>query len=192
MAVTLPTSPPVSAIAGDTWTWTDESADYPASAGWVVAYRIAGPDVLTWNAGWAVAAADTTTVTIPATSTANLRAGAYRVTATYTLAGVRHSVPLGTMTVEANPDTLAAGDTVGWAERTLAAIEGFLEGHLEGGVQYYMIGTRQVGSIPLPELYAMRSKLRAEVAAKRRGAAGLLGPTIAWHYRRPVSAGDDL
>jgi len=168
MTVTLATSSPVSAVAGDTWTWTDTSTDYPASDGWVVAYRIAGPDVLTWDASWVTTDADLSTIAVPATTTAPLRAGTYRVVKTYTSGAERYSVEEAALTVTANPDTLAAGDTVSWAETTLAVVESFLAGHLEGGVSYYQIGNRQITAIPLPELLQIRNKLRAEVATRRR------------------------
>ena len=185
MTVTIPTAPPSAAVAGDTWTWTDTSSDYPASEGWVLAYRIAGPDVVTWSSGYVAASGDTSTVTIPAATTASLRAGSYRVVATYTLSGARYSVECARLTVTANPDTLAAGDTVSWAETTLAAIESFLGGHLEGGVQSYMVGQRQLQHIALGELITMRNNLRAEVAAQRRGRTGILGPSLSFAYRNP-------
>jgi hypothetical protein len=191
MTVTIPTAPPCAAVAGDTWTWTDTSSDYPASDGWVLAYRIAGPDVLAWSSGYVATSGATSTVTIPAATTAPLRAGTYRVVATYTLSGARYSVECDRLTVTANPDTLAAGDTVSWAASTLAAIESFLAGHLEGGVSYYQIGNRQITAIPLPELIQMRNNLRTEVAGERRGRRSVLGPTLSFAYRNPVSVGDD-
>ncbi len=184
MTATLATTPPVSAVAGDTWTWTDTNNDYPAPT-WTVAYRIAGPDVLTWSSGWVTASGSTSTIVIPAASTASLRAGTYRVVKTYTSGTERYSVEESRLTVTANPDTLAAGDTVSWAETTLAAIEAFLAGHLEGGVSYYQIGNRQITAIPLPELITMRNNLRNEVAAQRRGRSGILGPTLSFSYRNP-------
>ena len=190
MTATIPTAPPSAAVAGDTWTWTDTSSDYPASDGWVLAYRIAGPDVVTWSSGFVATSGGTSTVTIPAATTAPLRAGSYRVVATYTLSGARHSVECARLTVTANPDTLSAGDTVSWAETTLAAIESFLEGHLEGGVSYYQIGNRQITSIPLPELIQMRNSLRAEVAVQRRGRTGILGPSLSFAYRNPGTVED--
>jgi hypothetical protein len=185
MTVPLPTAPPVSAIAGDTWTWTDTNSDYPASEGWVAAYTIAGPGTLPWDASWATVSGDTTTILIPASATATLCAGPYRVIASYTLSGARHSVECARLVVSANPTALAPGDTVSWAEKTLAVIEAFLAGHLEGGVGYYQIGNRQVTAIPLPELIQMRNNLKAEVAAQRRGRRGVLGPTLAFAYRDP-------
>jgi hypothetical protein len=192
MTVTLPTAPPVRAVAGDTWTWTDTNSDYPASDGWVVAYVIAGPSTLTWDAAFAVASGDTTTITIPAASTAPLAAGPYRIVATYTLSGARYSVEHPALVVAADPAMLAPGDTVSWAEKTLAVIEAFLGGHLEGGVGYYQIGNRQVTAIPLPELIQMRNNLKAEVAAQRRGRRGVLGPTLAFAYRDPGVREDGL
>jgi hypothetical protein len=124
-------------------------------------------------------------VTIPAASTAALPSGTYQVTATYTNGAARASSRLSPIVVNPNPDSLTAGDTVSWAERTLAAIEAFLGGHLEGGVQYYMIGTRQVQAIGLDELWKIRRNLQAEVAAQRRGRQGVLGQAIAFQYHRP-------
>lgn len=185
MTVTLPTAPPTAAIAGDTWAWTDTSTIYPASEGWVLSYVLAGPNVLEWDPAWATVSGGTTTIDIPGTATRALAAGTYRLTAIYTLGATRYSVRCGAVTVAADPASLAAGDTVSWAERTLAVIEAFLGGHLEGGVQYYMIGTRQVGAIPLEDLWKIRRNLQAEVAAQRRGATGLLGTGIAFHYHQP-------
>lgn len=186
MATTLPTFPPVAATAGDTWEWTDTNTTYPASDGWVVAYRFVGKSKLTWDASWASVSDNTTTLTIPATSTLLLSAGSYKVYAEYSLSGVRHTVVYDPCQVAANPAMLQAGDTCSYAEILLPKVEEAITARMTGGaVAYYMIGSRQVGNIPLPELLALRAQLRMEVAAERGGQVKSFGTTIKYRMKQP-------
>lgn len=178
MTAALATTPPTLATAGDTWTWTDTHSDYPATDSWVLAYRIAGPDVLAWDASWATVSGNTTTILIPAASTLRLRAGRYAVYAEYTLSGVRHTEAYDPLVVLANPATLTAGATRAWEETALEKVECFLAGNLADGVQYYQIGNRQVGSIPIKELFAIRDRLKAEVAILRSATSTGFGRAV--------------
>ncbi len=78
MAAPIPTSVPVSFFLGDTWTWTKDLADYPAST-WTLTYYfvpLAGGD----DRFDVVATADGTThsVTVAAATTAAYVAGKYQ------------------------------------------------------------------------------------------------------------------
>lgn len=169
MAETVPSGEPTTLTAGNTWSWTRTFPDYaPSESGgtWTLSYAIVGLDRLQWSAGWVTTSGGVWTVTVPATAT-NLRPGAYQWTAILTggsgYAGQRFTPASGVLTIAANPANLKAGDTVSFAERTLAVVEAALEGRLTADMESYSIGGRSVTAIPVAELYAMRQRLRTEV-----------------------------
>lgn len=174
MTAVLPSAPPTQATAGDTWKWVDSHPDYPASDGWVVAFRIAGASVLDWDSSWVTTVGDDNTVAIPAASTAQLTAGRYQVTAEYSKSGERFTVPQSPLVVEPDPATLAPGATLHRAERELEQLNCAIDAMLAGkAIQYYQIGNRQVGNTPLKDLMALRDQLELKVAGLRsRGGFG--------------------
>jgi hypothetical protein len=176
---TRPTAIPAQLTAGDSWTWERSHADYPADDGWVLSYGIVGDELVEWEPGWATTEGSVHVVTIPMAATAKLKAGgSYRFVEMVTKASERTSLTNSVHIVEADPIQFAAGDGISWARRMVRTIEAFLEGHLEDGLQYQMIGTRQLQHIPLPELRAFLAQLRDEVATERAGRAGILGRPI--------------
>ena len=180
MAQQTPTGEPSTATAGDTWQWIKQLRDYaPTETGgtWTLSYAIAGAGALTWDASWVTSDGARWTVTIPASATAGLPSGGYRWTAIVTggsgYAGQRWSPETGVVTVVANPALLAAGDVAPWAETQLTVVEAVLAGRITADIQAYTIGGRAVTSIPLAELYALRTKLQHEVYRLRNpGTAG--------------------
>jgi hypothetical protein len=176
---TRPTAIPAQLTAGDSWTWERSHADYPADEGWVLSYGIVGDGIVDWQPSWATAEGSVHVVTIPMATTALLKeGGSYRFVEMVTKASERVTLTNEVRIVDADPIQFAAGDGVSWARRMVRTIEAFLEGHLEDGLQYQMIGTRQLGHIPLPELRAFLAQLRDEVQSERAGRAGILGRPI--------------
>lgn len=189
MAETVPENEPATATAGNTWTWTKRLNDYaPTESGgtWTLSYIIAGPKALAWNASWVVTSGNTWTITIPASSTASLTAGRYQWSAVVTggggYAGQRFTPATGTLVVAANPELLADGDALAFAERNLSAVEAVLEGRITADIEAYTIGGKQVTAIPVMELMQLRSRLRYEVWLLRN--PGLAGPVRAFAFRR--------
>jgi hypothetical protein len=179
MTAALATTPPTSATAGDTWTWTDTHSLYPAGDGWVLAYRITGPDVLAWSSGWLTVSGNTSTIVIPAASTVRLRAGRYVVHAEYTLSGERHTEACDPLIVAANPATQSAGAYKTQEECELEQVNDAISAMLAGkAVQYYQIGNRQVGNTPLKDLYAIRDALQTKIAAQTQSSSSGFGRAI--------------
>ncbi len=176
MAENIPEGVPATLTAGNTWQWTQRLSDYaPTETGgtWALSYAIAGIGALPWDASWVTDDGAVWTVAIPATSTANLPAGRYEWLAIVTggggYAGRRHTPVAGTLLVAANPEQWQQGDRQPWVEKTLAVIEEVLAGRITGDVQAYQIGTRSVTSIPILELYALRTRLQHELQRLRKG-----------------------
>ena len=173
---TLPESVPASVRAGDSVSWRISLADYPASDGWVLAYRLinatAKIDIAASSDGAdhlvAEAAADTD----------GWAAGTYAWVAAVTKGANRYTV--GSGSIEILPDlaaVAAAGyDTRSTATKLLAAIEAVLENRATRADLEYEIAGRRIKFMPLPDLLAARDKLKREVAAEiqaQRVAAGL-------------------
>lgn len=167
-------APLTRAVAGDTWTWTWSHAEYPASAGWVVAWRVVGTgialDITTAADG------DAHVATASATATAALTVAAAGVACTLvgwaTKAGERFEVYRAAIAVLPNPATIT-GDIRGQAARLLAAVDAMLAGRATKDQQSYKIGERELTRIPVDELLALRDKVAgwAKIEAKAEAAA---------------------
>lgn len=162
--------------AGDTLNPLVSLADYPASAGWVLSYRLTPRSAGTAYTFSATAADDAYQLDVPAATTAGWAAGQYTLSAWVTSgSGERHTVPSegGQVTVWPNPATLAAGtDTRSYAEIALDNINALLRGKALTGNQRYDINGRRWDSYPLPELLLLQARFKADVDAERV-AAGL-------------------
>lgn len=172
MAPTIPTSEPVEARAGDTWTWKRSFSEYPVSEGWTLSYHFAGVDVLPSQGGWITNDGTATwTVAIPAASTAPLVAGTYQwaafMTGSGTYAGRRDTVAIGTTIVLPNLATAAAGELRFTEEAQLEAIESVISGRITRDVQRVMIGSQQVDKIPIKDLFAIRDRLKRAIWRKQ-------------------------
>lgn len=170
MAAIIPTSEPTSLIAGATWQWTITSATYPLSEGWALSYTFPGPSAFTWSAGWATDDGATTTITIPAATTAILTGGTYRPVRIWTGSGayngeVRYE-EVGAIVVQDNP-TRQSG-VLSASERNLNAIVCALEARYRGDVpEEYTIGGRSVKKMSIEDLERQRTRYQAEVNALR-------------------------
>jgi hypothetical protein len=178
-----PTAIPAQLTAGDSWVWERLLSDYPADDGWALSYGIVGELAIEWDEDWVTTDGALFIVTIPMATTAGLpRGGSYRFVEMVTKAQERQTLCTEVRIVAADPAQFAPGDGVSWARRMVAKIEAFLEGHLEDGIQYEMIGTRQLQHIPLPELNAFLNKMRDKVAAERGSKNGPLGRPVRFAF----------
>lgn len=157
----IPTSVPASITAGDTLQWRISLADYLASAGWTLKYRL-----INSSAKYDITAAadsDDHLVTVAAATSAAYIAGTYSWQAYVEKATERFTVASGSIIVK--PDlagAAAALDTRSHARKMLAAIEAWLEGR-DPGVAEYEIAGRRMKYIPKNELIALRSRYQNEV-----------------------------
>lgn len=123
MAPPIPTKEPLSVFAGDTLTWQISLADYPASAGYTLHYRLinaaATIDISSTASG------DAHLISVPAATSALYAAGVYDWQAYMTdAAGERFTVETGRMEVKANWAAAAAGvDTRSEARQIVDALE---------------------------------------------------------------------
>lgn len=108
----------------------------------------------------------------------------YQAYITDNVVGDRTTVGGGQITVGANLQTTAHsydGSTL--AAKMLAAVEAAIKARLEGGaVDSYEIRGRNLSRTPLPDLVALRSQLRIEVA-REQSAAGLIPDFRRLHIR---------
>lgn len=119
----IPTSEPLSIIAGDTLIWQKPIVDYPASAGWTLHYRLINAvgkiDII------ASATGDTHSINVPAATSAVYVAGIYDWQSYVTnVAGDRYTIATGHMEVKANWAAQVAGlETRSTARQILDTLE---------------------------------------------------------------------
>lgn len=145
----IPTTEPRSVRAGDTVAWTRDLADYPASDGWVLHYRLVYPDNST-PASWTSTGSGTVhAVSLSAVTTATFPVGEGTLFAYVerSLGGATERVSLGTqqITVLANLTSTNTIDGRTSAQRILADLRAALETYLSGSnatIAEYAIGDR--------------------------------------------------
>lgn len=181
---------PTSFTVGDTLSWRRALADYPASAGWVLAYRFINTsakfDITTSASG------DDHLVSVLASTSAGFTAGTYSWQAFVTKAAERYTVGTGVCVVEPN---LAAVSAAGYDDRTPArkALDALNAGLATFGsnahVQGYSIEGREMRYRTFADFIAARDRLVQEVAreeAAQRAAAGLPSKNkMRVQFRRP-------
>ena len=164
-AMVIPTTEPTVVTAGDAIAWKKALADYPASAGWVLKYRLinaAGSIDIT-----ATASGSDHAVSASAATSAIWRAGAYTWHAYVENAAERYTVGTGKIVVKPNLAAMAAGfDARGtWAkaaEDLRAALATWLS--TSGHVQEYEIAGRRMK-------FAAAADIQARLAIADRQAA---------------------
>jgi len=154
------TTPPAAVRAGDSASWLLTLADYPASSGWSVQY-----DLL--NAGGKIsftstAEGDLHRITRTPAQTATWVSGTYQWQARVSNGTDAYTVAVGS--IEILPDlAVAVGlDTRTHAQKTLAALEAWIENH-DPGVAEYEIAGRRMKYIALADLIKLRSQYLIEV-----------------------------
>lgn len=172
MAIDIPTTEPARVRAGDTVTWRKSFADYPASAGWTLYYRLinaAGKFDIT-----ATADGDTHLVSVPKATTDDWTAGDYTLLAWVADGTDRVSLPTGRITVQPDLAAQAAGyDSRTQAKKMLDAVDAALlslsTGERLAVIEAEVAGRRLKydinGLTKLRNLYA--AQVRSEEAAER-------------------------
>jgi hypothetical protein len=163
---------PLTAIAGDTQTWTRAFDLYPSTL-WSLNYVLNSPtarfvvnlaDIIPTGNGW--------TITIPGSETQGWTPGVYQwLAVVQSLTGTppqRFTVALGSITVSADIlDASTPQDTRSPNEIALANINLMLAGRANDGVQEYMIQGRSLRRYTLAELMQLRSFFLAQVKQER-------------------------
>ncbi len=161
---------PAAITAGDTAIWRRELADYPASAGWELAYTLVSATKV-FNVT-AAADGDGYLVTVDASTTAAWDVGTYKVAEYISNGAERHTLGTISVLVQANLAAATAGaDTSTHAQRVLASINGWLESKapVYGAME---INGRKISYYPLTELLALRDRYQRDVAREERLASG--------------------
>ena len=160
-------------IAGDTLDFTVSVADYPATDGWTLKYRLTPrfssptqtPIDLT-----ATTNADGSSYDVQAspTTTAGWKAGFYTWARWIEKAGARQTLDeSGQLEIKDDPSATAQGfDSRTHARIVLDAIEAVLEGRASKDQEEYTIGSRSLKRTPLKELREMRATYRAMVTTE--------------------------
>lgn len=178
---------PDTIIAGDTLDFTVTVADYPATDGWTLKYRLTprfssptqAPVTLT-----ALTNADGTDYDVQASpaTTAALAAGEYTWARWVEKTGARQTLSeSGALLVKADPALTVQGfDSRSHARKMLASIETALEVFGANPVmKSYTVGTRQYMRADIPDLLVLRDRYRNEVAnedAAAKVAGGEMNP----------------
>jgi len=165
MAQTIPTSIPSRITAGDTVQWKISLADYPASAGWVLHYRlINSAGKVDINAS---ADGDAHLVNVMAATSSGWAAGDYDYQAY--VDGVdtqRFTVDKGKIRIDPNLAAQSGGfDTRSSARKCLDALDAALEVYgSKAYTQEYEIRGRRMRFNSPGDFLTFRSKIQAEVA----------------------------
>lgn len=158
---------------GDTLKLTKTLADYPATAGWVLYYRLVVRD----GAGAAIAFNSTASgsdhlISVPAATTAAWVAGVY-TWASWVADGVStYSVDSGTTQLLQNPRTTTSPlDLRTAAQTALDNVRLTIQGKATADVLKYEINGRSLERYPMRELIALETHLTTQVNREARTAA---------------------
>lgn len=176
--MTTPEQVPAELIAGDTWEWTRELADYPPATHSAVWYFEKADHNFSVSAG---ETGNTYTGTVAAATSAGYRAGKYRwrLVVTRTADSVRKTVEQGWLEVLPDPAAVGNVDHRTTARIALEMIEAYLVDPTNLAAANFMLGGRQLVRWSRRELLVERDKWRAELKgeeATERMRAGLGNP----------------
>lgn len=163
---------PAIIYAGDTVKWNEPATpDYSSTAGWVSTFALrhsTGNDAL--NITGVADGAGGWNFTITAAQTAALHVNGHWWQIAVTKDGERYT--LGTGSLETKANIPASGHTYDGrtqAQIDLDAVRAEMRARITGGsVQEYSIGNRSLKKMPMADLIAMETKLKADVAREAR------------------------
>jgi hypothetical protein len=151
-------------VAGDTLNFTTAGGDYPASAGWSLAYKLiprTSGSVITITSS---ASGDDHLVQAAPATTAAWAAGTYSWVCYASKSGERQTLQQGTCTIRPDPGVVTTLDNRSSARKALDAMDAALEtyGAKAYVKEFEIAGRRQSFGSP-GDFMAFRSKLQAEV-----------------------------
>ena len=162
----IPTSVPSNFRAGTTVVFARSFGDYPTSDGWAYSLDLVGANTLH---KMAVVDGTNFVLTLTATETAALSAGAYRYSERVTRGSEVYEVATGLIAVELNYATAANGAAQTAQEKLLAVVDALLAGRGVDCIESYQIAGRAVNKIPLQELRKWRQQLAVQVYRQAGG-----------------------
>lgn len=179
--MTIPEKVPSELVVGDTWRWTREWADYPAST-WAVTFYFDSP--LGTFSQLATASGTTHSVTIASATTAGFKPGRYRWVARGVSGGVTETIESGWLEVLANVAAGNKADHRTWARRALDAVKATIEGRASSDQQAMSIAGRSISRMTYVELRQMQTDLEAQVRTEEQGSAAGIGRNIRVRFGR--------
>ena len=171
MTATIPTAEPLKVTNGDSWSWTRAGGDYPANAGWTLAYYLSTPGGTVKTIPTTAQGGDYLVTLLPAaTTTALFPPGLYNWIARVSNGTDTHVVATGRFRIAPDPSTAVATQT--HAEKCLSTIEAALERVVALGdvIEYEIDGVKFKKN--KTELLSLRNSYREEVR-RERGQLGM-------------------
>jgi hypothetical protein len=168
MSAHVKTSVPAEIRAGDTINWLLTEPGYPAGDGWSLSF------VLINAAGKiefsSVGEGDKHGVLVASSVTSDYATGAYRWQCRASNGTETYTIREGSISVLSDFAEVSTLDARSHAEKTLAAIESWIEGRNLAVAEYEIAG-RKMKYIPIAELLKLRDQYKREV----RGQSGKSG-----------------
>ena len=159
---TAPSIEPTTFRAGDFLTWSKSLSDYPANAGWVLAYTLINASTkITITAG---ASGADHLVSVAAATTAGYAAGNYSVMGRVTKATEIYTIFDGTIEILPNLAALATYDGRSHAKKMLEAIEAAYEGRASKTQLEMEINGRRVRELTPADLILWHTRYTSLVA----------------------------
>lgn len=178
----VPTILPTALVAGNTWQWDREYADYPVTTWTATAYF--ENSAKTFNVT-ATVSDSTHRFTIAAATTATYPHGHYRVRVRVTDGTQVFIAESGWCDIEVDPAAAGTVDTRTWARRTLDNLLAFLEQNALTAQATISIADRTIGRWQLKELDEWREKLERIVKTEELGTRAAVGRNIKVRLVRP-------
>lgn len=159
---------PTTITAGDTLSWVESLADYPASSGWALTYALilsGGPVAIS-----SAASGDDHAVIVTAATSAAWPAGTYAWQSYVTKGAERHTVGTGSLVVRPNFATATSHDPRSQAKKILDAIEATILGKASSDQQIMIVGGIHLTKYPVADLLVLRDRYAAIVQQEQRAA----------------------
>lgn len=169
MTASIPEKLPSELIAGDTWRWTRDLADYPAGTWTATVYFEASHGTFNSTAS---ASGTTHSFTIAAATTTGYVPGLYGWRLRVTDGTTTTTVESGMVDVLVDPGKAGKTDTRSWARRTLEAVEAFLEGNASTAQASMSIQGRALSHWALADLQGLHDWLQAKVRSEEASSGG--------------------
>ena len=155
--------------------WSESPADFPVAESWALTVVLRGPGVLEVAAAPSGSRYD---VTLSAAATARLGAGVYQAALVASKDAERYTVATWSLTVAADVPAADAGELTRFPEKLLPLVEQEILNRVGGqrSIERYTLFGRTFDKVTLRELYTLRGKLKAAIAAAQR--PGMFGVPI--------------
>lgn len=148
-------------------------ADYPASAGWVLSYRLVRKSGVGAVSFSAAADGDAHAVNVAAATTAAWTPGEYTWFSSATLGANVRNVDSGEIVLLPDPRTATSSlDLRSEAQIALDNVRATLRGTGDANVKFYIINGRQLQRYGIDELITLEQKLARDVRREQQAITG--------------------